>query len=215
MQEYEYEPVPGLPGHLPSGEVLLWQGAPRWRSLMRFAFNERFLVVYFVALLGWYAVSTVMHGSLLDALAGTAWFAGLAILAVGILEFYAWIIARTTRYSITNKRVVMRFGVALPMTVNLPFKVVENAGLRINADGSGDLVLTMLPDQNVSYAMQWPHVRPWHFLRAKPMLRSVADAERVGSVLGRALALAHGQSAGMVSQQNGARTSASDSRVPA
>lgn len=214
MQEYEYEPVPGLPGHLPAGETLLWQGAPQWRSMARFAFHERLLVAYFVVLLGWYATSSVMRGGLLAALAGTAWFAGLAIVAVAIIEFYAWIIARTTRYTITSHRVVMRFGVALPMTVNLPFKVVENAGLRVNADGSGDLVLTMQPDQHVSYAMQWPHVRPWHFFRAKPMLRAVADAERVGAVLGRALALAHGQ-AGVLPQESGARAAVSGARVPA
>ena len=34
MSEYDHEPVRGLPGVLPSGEALLWQGAPEWRSLV-------------------------------------------------------------------------------------------------------------------------------------------------------------------------------------
>ena len=203
MLEYEYEPVPGLPDHLPAGEVLLWQGAPRWRSLMRYGFHERGWVAYFGALLAWYAVSAARHGDAMAAAVGTARFALLAALAIGVLEGFAWLVARTTLYTVTSRRVVMRFGVALPITVNLPFKLIEQAGMRVNPDGSGDLLITVVPGHKVSYFILWPHVRPWHLLRVKPEMRGVADVERAGAVLGRALALAHGQAAGMMEPASG------------
>ena len=45
-------------------------------------------------------------------------------LAIGIALVFAWASARTTVYTITNRRVVMRFGIALPMTLNLPFTLI-------------------------------------------------------------------------------------------
>ena len=36
--DFATEPVPGLPGHLPPGEVVLWQGRPDAWRLAREAF---------------------------------------------------------------------------------------------------------------------------------------------------------------------------------
>ena len=35
MSEYENEPIRGLPGLLPKGEYIVWQGSPDWRGLAR------------------------------------------------------------------------------------------------------------------------------------------------------------------------------------
>ena len=52
MTEYENEPIPGLPGRLPPGERILWQGSPEWRALARTAFHTRLVAGYFAALVG-------------------------------------------------------------------------------------------------------------------------------------------------------------------
>jgi hypothetical protein len=39
MNEYENEPVRGLPETLPPGETLLWQGEPDWLSMARRTFR--------------------------------------------------------------------------------------------------------------------------------------------------------------------------------
>lgn len=200
MQEHEYEPVPGLPGHLPAGEVLLWQGAPVWRSLARHGFHERRFVLYFAALLVWYAIAAAAREDALEVFIDTSRFAVLAAVAVGIVDLLAFAVARTTQYTITSRRVVMRFGIALPMTINLPFALVSAADVRTNADGSGDLVLTLAAGQKVSWLLLWPHVRPWHLSRVKPMLRCIPEAARAASLLGRALALAHGQAVAPISK---------------
>ncbi|MBY0520752.1 MAG: PH domain-containing protein, partial [Sphingomonas sp.] len=50
MTEYETEPVPGLPGLLPKGETIIWQGSPNWRVLARTAFHTGAVTAYFIAL---------------------------------------------------------------------------------------------------------------------------------------------------------------------
>lgn len=214
MLEHEYEPLPGLPGNLPQGETLLWQGAPRWRSLGRFAFHDRKLVLYFVVLLGWYAIATTLREGVLAAAGGTALFAGLALLAVAFVEVLAWLVARTTLYTITSHRVVMRFGIALPITINLPFKVITAAALKTNSDGTGDLQLALAPTQKVSYFMLWPHIRSSHFFVPKPVLRAVPNAAKAAAILGRALASANGQSVPVMADA-AASAGQPDATVPA
>ena len=38
---------------------------------------------------------------------------------VGASILYAWLVARSTMYTITSRRVVMRFGIAVPVSFNL------------------------------------------------------------------------------------------------
>lgn len=181
----------GLPGPLPKGERLLWQGAPRWRALAVRVLHVRKLAVYFAILLVWYAAWSLSGGTAPGAaLLGTAKLAGLALVPLTLLTVYAWGIGRTTLYSMTNKRIVIRFGIALPMTINLPFSKIDGAALRQAADGSGDLALVLASGQRLSFLVTWPHVRPWTIARVQPSLRCVPDAARAGQILARALAAA-------------------------
>ena len=94
-----------------------------------------------------------------------------------------------TTYTITTHRVLIRMGIALPMTLNLPYAEVETAGLRVRADGSGDIALK-LADQGrkLSWFLLWPHARPFRFGKAEPLLRALSDGERAGAILSEALA---------------------------
>ena len=193
MNEHEFEPVRGLPELLPPGEQLLWQGAPRWQSLAIGAFHARKVGLYFAALIAIDAVASLATGRPAGAVAVSA--AGLVVLAlaaVGLLALLAWLTARSTVYSITTRRLVMRFGVALPMSVNLPFSVIESASMRTRADGSSDLPLVLMPGSRIGYLITWPHVRPWQFARPQPMLRAIPDGERVAALLATGLAASAG-----------------------
>jgi hypothetical protein len=53
MNEFEHEPVRGLPEKLPAGERILWQGTPSWRALAIRAFHARKVALYFAALVVW------------------------------------------------------------------------------------------------------------------------------------------------------------------
>ena len=76
----------------------------------------------------------------------------------------------------------------MPMTVTIPVGLVESIDLRRNADGSGDILIGVLPQQRLSYTVLWPHARPWCFSRPQAALRAVPDAEAVAETIGRMLA---------------------------
>ena len=191
MNEHETEPVRGLPQRLPAGETLLWQGAPLAWSLARRGFHVVDLTIYFLVLEIWHLTRLPSGGGQLDQVALAAlWMTGMGAAAILLLIAVAWLIARTTVYTITSRRLVIRFGVALPMTVNLPFSVIDAAGLRVYRDGSGDIPLALAGGERISFPVLWPHVRPWRLTRAEPMLRCVPQAEHLSRVLAQALAAA-------------------------
>ncbi|WP_419815823.1 photosynthetic complex putative assembly protein PuhB [Glacieibacterium sp.] len=179
MSEYEFEPVRGLPGKLPPGETLLWQGAPDWRRLARDAFHVRLVAAYFAVLLGWAAIDGTLLGVTATLVVGVA--------GVAMLYLLAWLSARTTVYSITSRRVVLRFGIALPKCVNLPFTAIETAQLAQNDDGSGNVALA-LTARGLGYASLWPHARAWEVSKPQPMLRALPDAAKVATLLAEACA---------------------------
>jgi hypothetical protein len=188
VSEFAFEPVHGLPENLPAGEALRWQGAPNWRVLARRAFYVRTVAFYFGLLILLRVVLMLSGGATLkEAALSALWLALLAGIATGILALLAWLYSRSTVYSITDRRLVIRFGVALPMAVNIPFKIVESAGLRPYPDGSGDIPLVLGGGQKVSYIVMWPNVRPWRFANAQPMLRGIPEAKKVAEILADAL----------------------------
>ena len=187
MSEYDHEPVRGLPGDLPAGESLLWQGAPDWRRLAHDAFHVRIVAGYFAVLLAW-AIIDAATGSTTSPI-GIALTAALATVCLGLLYGLAWLSARTTVYSITSKRVVMRFGMALPKAVNLPFAKIATAQLAEHADGTGDIALA-LTARGLGYAAMWPHARAWKLAAPEPSLRSLPDAAKVAALLAEACAAA-------------------------
>lgn len=188
MSEFEFEPIHGLPERLPEGEALRWQGAPQLGALARRAFHLRSVAIYFGLLILLRFVLLLTGGvTLVEAVGSALWLATLGLFAIAILGLLAWLYSRSTVYSITDRRIVIRFGVALPMAVNIPFKGIESAGLRTYPDGTGDIPLVLAAEQKVNYLIMWPNVRPWQFFNAQPMLRGIPNAEAVAELLAEAL----------------------------
>jgi len=189
LRDHDTETVRGLPGELPAGEAILWQGAPLWGALTRRVFHIELLSIYFGILLIWRGGSLLWAGEpVIAAVRAASWIAVIGAVAIGLLSLFAWMIGKTTIYTITNKRIVLRIGVALSIDINLPYKIVESAALKSYPDGTGDIVLTMAAGQKILYPALWPHARPWRIFRAQPALRVVPDAAAVAQLLARALA---------------------------
>ena len=188
LSEHDYEPVPGLPALLPAGETLLWQGAPRWWPLARRAFRVTWVAGYFACLAVWHGASTWLHTHQVLA---TAQAAGLSLLLgaclVALLSVVAWRSAGATLYSITNRRLVIRHGISLSLTLNLPFSRIQAVDLCTYRDGVGDLACKLHPEQRVGYILNWPHVRPRHLLQPQPTLRGLDAPAAVAEILGAAL----------------------------
>ncbi len=191
--EFDHEPIPGLPANLPEGESILWQGSPTasatgWRVL-----HIGWVAAYFAVLLAWRLVAGLSDGYTLSQIAfDSIPLAGFGAAAILILAVLARLIARTTIYTITNRRVVMRYGVALPISVNVPFKSIRSAGAALRSDGTGDVALDVDDLGRLTYFHLWPHARAWHVRKPQPTLRGVPDAANVAALMSRALNTAAG-----------------------
>jgi hypothetical protein len=188
LTEHEGEFMPGLPGLLPEGEYVRWQGRPDWRDFAVTALHVRKLALYFVILLAIRIAFDMQAGApLAQSVAAASGLAILALLALGVLSLLAWLMARAACYTITNQRIIIRCGVALSFSVNLPFARVLGADFRQRANGHGDIPIKLDRKSNPSFIILWPHVRPWSFGSLQPMLRSLPDGERAAAILADAL----------------------------
>lgn len=182
-------PVEQLPEPLPAGERVLWQGRPTWWGLAARAFHVRKVAIYCALLLVWHGGSLLAEGMTVAAMANALLLpTGLTLGLLAILSGLAWLYARTTGYVVTDRRVVMHYGVAVPMTVNLPLRTIASLGLKTDRQGTGDLPMALLGGDRIAWLALWPHVRPWRLRRPEPMLRGLAEAERVARLLADAIA---------------------------
>jgi hypothetical protein len=187
--EHEFEAAPGLPESLPAGERILWQGSPGTWSIARDVLRLRWIAGYFGVLLAWQAASSLHDGAgasqVLGALAFTL---TLALVACGLIAAFAWLVSRTSVYTVTDRRVVLRIGVVLNVTFNLPFGRIDAAAVRSRPDGSGDLSLLLTDPDRIAWVHLWPHARPWRLKRTEPTLRGIAQVQQVARVMVDALA---------------------------
>ena len=138
--------VRGIPGPLPPGETIVWQGKPAFRSLARHLCRVDGVALYFTIVLVGTAAIAALHGSTAAQLGLT--MAPLLAAAAGALAFLlgmAWLIARTTEYTLTTRRLVIRSGVALPAILVIPYNAIASAAVTLHKDQTGDLPLAMKP----------------------------------------------------------------------
>lgn len=191
--DFNFEPIPGLPERPPEGEEILWQGTPAWSGLALRVFHIRKVSIYFTILLTWVGATAVLEGgSANDAMYAVTQMLPFPIIGIGLLAILATLYQRTTIYTITNKRFILRFGIALSMSVGFPFKQVSGASLRECGDGTGDLALQMKGPDKMAYLHMWPFARPWHFKMPEPMMRSLPEAQKVSALLKDAFAAEQG-----------------------
>ena len=178
QHEHEFEAAPGLPEALPAGEKILWQGSPDWRQLAVHAFHVRKLAIYFAFMIGLQAM--FMQGQPMDVLLPSIMTSAmLALTAVGMLTAIAWFACHTCLYTLTNKRVVMRIGIVLTMTFNLPLVRLAGAAIKTRARGCGDIALQIKEPDRIAYLHLWPHARAWRLKNPQPSLRCVKNADQV------------------------------------
>jgi lipid-A-disaccharide synthase-like uncharacterized protein len=184
--DFAVEPIEGLPELLPKGEVILWQGRPNWLRLTIESLNLWWVIGYFGLLAAWRFLSVIDYMPFGTAISASipflfvAAFVGLLLCGVGYIQ------AKETLYTITNRRVVMRIGAALTLTLNLPFTKIDNAAVAKKRGGFGNIAFETSGDTKFSYFVLWPHARSWYFGKPQPTLKCIPDIEKVSSILGEA-----------------------------
>jgi hypothetical protein len=186
--DFDFEPIRGLPAMLPAGEKLLWQGSPEWKSLAIRAYHVRKIGIYFLLLVLWRIGAGIGAGHAPSAIVSSCLIlAGLGSIAIGVLALLAYCNARSTVYSITSRRVLLRHGIAVPLTMNVPHTLIDNAALKSFSNGTGDIALTLSRRERAGYLITWPHVRPRRFARPEPSFRALTDAADAAQILRLAL----------------------------
>lgn len=177
------EPVRGLPERLPAGERIVWQGAPAPWHLTAQALKARWVIGWFVLLALWRGGATLADGTLADAGRVVATYAVIGAAAVAVLYACGYVMARSTVYTLTNRRVVMRIGAALTVTLQMPFSRIAAADLALGRGGTGTIAFEPIGDGKLGTLALWPHCRPWA-KRAQPAFRAISDAARVAELVG-------------------------------
>lgn len=183
--------IKGVPHALPAGERVLWQGAPDARAVARHIFHQRGIALYFAVMLTVWAFGTSAQLASAEFVAGFALRMALIILALGVVEGLARIVARTSVYAITDRRVVLRIGMVIPMSINIPFALLTSADVGAFRDGTGQLSLSLEKGHRIAYIALWPHCRVFTFNQPSPVLRGLLEPSMVGELLANAVSKAN------------------------
>jgi hypothetical protein len=182
------EPVKGLPEALPEGETILWQGRPSALALAIGAFRLRWVFGYFIVM----SLYRVANLSANDAAASQINEAVLGSLvfctaAVALILGLSFAMSRAALFTITNDRVVLRYGAAIRKYVNVPFSKMTGAQLKRRSARVGDISLQLDGPGQPPYLKLWPFARPFKYSRPEPTLRGMENAEEIAQILARAV----------------------------
>jgi len=185
--EHEWEAAPGLPAALPSDEHIVWQGSPDWQQLALHAFHVRKIAIYFAVMIGIQLAHLAGDGQAgRDLWIPVVVSASLAALSLGLLTACAWFAGKSALYTLTNKRIVMRVGIVLTLTFNLPYRRIAAASLKSCEHGCADIALQLYAEDRIGWAHLWPHQKAWHVQHPQPTLRCVPNGQAVGELLMKA-----------------------------
>jgi hypothetical protein len=182
-----------LPSDIPAGERVLWFGRPDPKSLWRRAYRADWVMIWFAALTAWSFFSALADEGASSAVVAALRSLGFGATSLALLGFLAWLGARNSLYVVTERRLVVKSGIALPIFINIPFQHIVAADVRVHSDGTGDVSARLAKGQHIPWFALWPSARPFRFADPEPTLRCVPQAQTVGETLGRALAAAAGQ----------------------
>jgi hypothetical protein len=119
------------------------------------------------------------------------WMTLLSATCLGLVAYFAHLICSTTLYTLTDRRIVMRIGIVLNMTFNLPLSKIQSAGLNVGENGIGDIPLKLDSTSKIALFHLWPHAKPGAWANPEPMLRCIPDSQKVASLLSDAWAKAN------------------------
>ncbi len=183
--DFAFDHAPGLPEPLPKGEEILWQGKPdAWRLAVE-SLSLKWILGYFALLAIWRVGSALADYSATVAFASLVPIAVLAAAATAIFYGFSWMQARATIYTVTTARVILKIGAALPVTLQIPYRRIENISLDLRKTGHGTIAFEPQKEggDTLSYYILWPHLRPWQMRVPQPAFRCIPGAAHVAEII--------------------------------
>ena len=115
-----------------------------------------------------------------------AWQVLASLFIVGVLLGLSLVYGKSTIYTLTNRRVILRTGAAVQIHVNFPLEQIASADLQVFSDGTGDIALKLENSDRLYWLLLWPNVRSWWVRPLQPLLRGLRDFELAASALASA-----------------------------
>ncbi|MEL6360518.1 MAG: photosynthetic complex putative assembly protein PuhB [Pseudomonadota bacterium] len=179
------EPIKGLPAMPPKGERVIWQGKPDPRQFVLDVVHPRAIAGYIIAFsIVRLALSMPQSGFGVGLAADFLLQLMITLCAAFIVcGLIAYAMARASIYTITNKRIVLRFGAALRKYTNVPFSKISAVDLRETPSGMGTISFSINDKKALGLLKLWPHVRMRRKNGAEPVFRQIPDARTVAFLL--------------------------------
>lgn len=169
---------------LPPDETLLWSAQPKSSAFVRRAFHLKALTMYFALVVGFTSIGALSSAAEMKVLLGSLlWQLSLGGIVLVILSVLGHFYAKSTIYALTNKRFVIRSGLALPSVIAIPLTKLQSAGIRTYSDDTGDIVLVPDKGLKVYWVLLWPSVRTFEWKHVQPLLRAIEQPEVVAGML--------------------------------
>ena len=168
---------------VPNNEKIYWNGEPSWISFGYQVFGIKYLIFYFI-LSALYSVSQL--GSVFSFIAFLVFYMPFLIsgaFAAAILFVLAYIVACHTSYAITEKRIVIKTGVALVFLLNVPLKNIISIDKQRLAGGRGNLSFEARSKKRIPFVSCWPSVKGGSFVQPIPAFRSISNIEEIGVLI--------------------------------
>lgn len=189
----------GEVSRLPAGERVLWTGAPDQRALARFFLRERWVMAFVAFSFSLGAAEAMQHtDGAVPRLVGVATLSLIMLLiAIVSIRLFAWQLARSSKYVITDKRVYFNIGIVMRADANIPYSSVEGVDLRRRSDGSADLMVTLSDAQEIPWLLLFPHMTWRGDKRGRPTFRSLRNPQVAADAVVGALRAFASQPAGV------------------
>ena len=173
--------------NLPADEVLIWQGRPEANAIAIRAMYLWYVVAYLFGLVVLRTGYLVMGDAPISEWSALlAWQSLASLFIVGVIVGLSVLYGKTTIYSLTNRRLILRTGAAVPIHVNFPLEQIASADLKVFSDGTGDIALKLENSDKLYWLLLWPNVRSWWVRPLQPLLRGLRDFELAASTLASA-----------------------------
>jgi hypothetical protein len=111
----------------------------------------------------------------------------LTAFVMGTVFGLAKAVSSTTWYAVTTQRVVLRIGMVFSVSINVPFKLLESAGVGRFRDGTGQVTLVLSKGSRLAYSALWPHCRVFRLNQPEPVLRGLGNPQQVADILADAV----------------------------
>ena len=169
IPRYSADAATHVPAHahagwaLLPGEDVVWQGRPSVRALIERVLYGPWIAAYFALLVVLRAGEAIAFDGSARAIAAPlipATGVALVVLVAAVT------LARTTRYVVTTRRIIVRYGAALPRSLSVPFSQISSLSLTLGHGRCGDIAFDTREGLGVPPLKLWPHLR-----RAKPRVQ--------------------------------------------